>query len=156
MWRLATSADANDIIEMSRALYEEDPAAEPVPDEHTQRTIDALERDPVRGKAVILEVNGVGSGYAFLISFWSNELGGEVIVIDELYVKPAYRRQGYGRALIEQLPTSNQLWVGRAVALELEVTPQNSRAATLYTALGFKPIKNSRLRLLVKEAGGAP
>ena len=148
MWRLAAPSEDNDIIAMSRDLYSEDPAPLPVPEQNTRETLSVLRRNPARGRAVVLELNQTVAGYALLISFWSNELGGEVIIIDELYIKPSCRKQGYGRALLFELARERTLWPGQAVALELEVTPQNARAASLYTSVGFEPVKNSRLRYL--------
>jgi len=48
-------------------------------------------------------ISGRTVGYALLISFWSNELGGEVCNIDELSVASEYRGRGLATALIEQL-----------------------------------------------------
>jgi hypothetical protein len=42
---------------------------------------------------VVCDVERRTVGYALLISFWSNELGGEVCNIDELFVAPVYRRR---------------------------------------------------------------
>src|SRR5690606_34675934 len=111
-------------------LYAEDPAPMPVPERHTRRTLSVLRTDPVRGRAVVLEIGKVIGGYALLISFWSNELGGEVMVVDELYVRPGFRDQGHGRALLEGLVEGSGLWPRPVVAVELEVTPQNTRAAS--------------------------
>src|SRR3569833_2227700 len=98
MWRPAAMAEENEIVSMSRELFVEDPAPMPVPERHTRDTLARLRADPVRGMVIVLQVDDALAGYAFLISFWSNELGGEVIVIDELYIGPAYRRRGFGTA----------------------------------------------------------
>jgi GNAT superfamily N-acetyltransferase len=148
MWRTAAHLDDPDIVEMSRHLYAEDPSPAPVPESHTLETLSILRAEPVRGRAVVLQVNDLIVGYALLISFWSNELGGEVLVIDELYVRPPYRNRGHGRALFAILARENQLWPRQPAALEIEVTPRNERAAALYLNLGFKAIKNSRMRLV--------
>ena len=148
MWRPATSVDDKEIVEMSRQLYAEDPAPMPVPEQHTRATLAIFRAEPARGRAVVLQVDDALAGYAFLASFWSNELGGEVVVIDELYVRPVFRGQGHGRALLTRLMRENSLWPRDAVALELEVTPQNTRAGSLYASLGFKEVKNARLRFL--------
>jgi len=147
MWRAATVSDEGRIVEMCRALYAEDPSPMVVSEEQTRNTLSILLGEPSRGRAVVLEADRTVAGYALLISFWSNELGGEIIVIDELYVTPAFRNQGYARQLLRFLAGQNSLWPGRAVALELEVTPQNTRAAAIYTGLGFQPVKNQRMRL---------
>ena len=147
MWRVSSQKDDADIIEMSLSLYTEDPPPMPVPEQHTQQTLSILRAEPARGRAVVLDLNETIAGYALLIGFWSNELGGEIIIIDELYVRPSYRNQGHGRRLIQTLVKECILWPGHPVALELEVTPGNQRAAALYAELGFKPAKNARMRL---------
>src|SRR5215510_16497191 len=100
MWRAWKEKDDKDIVEMCLALYAEDPAPSPVPEQHTRETLSILRAEPARGRALVLEVKEIVAGYALLISFWSNELGGEIIVIDELYVRPSHRSQGYARELI--------------------------------------------------------
>src|SRR5437016_4012748 len=95
MWRPATSADDDEIIRMALALYEEDPSPDPVPAEQTRRTLAVLQSEPARGRVVVLEIAGALAGYAFLIAYWSNELGGEVAVIDELFVDREHRGMGH-------------------------------------------------------------
>jgi GNAT superfamily N-acetyltransferase len=96
----------------------------------------ALRRDPWRGRTVVLELQGQLSGYALLISFWSNELGGEVCEVDELFVVPEHRNQGHGTALFRAI-LSRELWPAPIVALALGVTPHNLHAKRLYERLGF-------------------
>jgi ribosomal protein S18 acetylase RimI-like enzyme len=72
-----------------------------------------------------------------LVSCWSNELGGEVCVLDELYVEPAQRGQGYATRLIDDLAAGALPWATNAVALALEVTPDNDHARRWYERLDF-------------------
>jgi GNAT superfamily N-acetyltransferase len=145
MWRNATPADDDAIVTSSLALYVEDPSPEqPQPDDRgVRRTLAALRAEPLRGRAVVLDVGGDVCGHAFLIAFWSNELGGDVCTIDELYVAPRVRGSGHATALLEDL-ARGRLYPA-AVALQLEVTPQNARAMALYRRLGFAG-KNVGLR----------
>ncbi len=140
MWRTAKLQDDSEILEMCEALYREDPSTHTVSRAQTQLTLRTLREHPPRGRAVVFENAQSIEGYALLISFWSNELGGDVTVIDEIYVRLKSRGQGLATQLIKSLLTSD------AVALELEVTPANSRARAFYETLGFKPIKNARMR----------
>jgi GNAT superfamily N-acetyltransferase len=151
MWRVAKRADDRDISEMCLGLYAEDPSPLAVSEQNIRDTLSTLRAEPVRGRAVVLEVDGAIGGYAILISFWSNELGGEVIVVDELYVRPSYRNRGHARELLGSLARDNPLWPGGAVALDLEVTPQNERAAAFYLRVGFTATKNARMRLMVQR-----
>ena len=137
MWRPARAEDDEDVIRLGLALYAEDPAPEAVGADSFARTLGTLRAEPARGRALALEVDGRISGYALLVSFWSNELGGEVCDIDELYVAPAVRGRGWGSRLLDELAAGSPLWPAGAVALALEVTPTNGRARALYERLGF-------------------
>ena len=94
---------------------------------------------------MLAEVDGVVVGYALLVSFWSNEYGGEICAIDELYVKPSHRSRGVSTSLFDEVIGDRMLWPGHPVALELEVTPDNDRARALYERLGFRA-RNTTLR----------
>lgn len=133
---------------MSLALYAADSGR--VSAAQVRTTLGTFRTEPLRGRAIVLEADGECAGYAFLVSFWSNELGGEICTIDELYVAPPWRGRGYGTRLIESLRTGTDVWPRRPVALELEVSPENPRALALYDRLGFRPKWNSTLRLFVR------
>jgi GNAT superfamily N-acetyltransferase len=146
MWRDAIASDDDAIVALVRALYDEDPSPVPVPDSHARATLARLRAEPTRGRAVVLELDGKLRGYAFLISFWSNELGGEVCEIDELYVAGDARGQGHSTRLLDGLATRTLPWFRDAVAFALEVTADNARARRLYERLGFKAHNQSFVR----------
>jgi ribosomal protein S18 acetylase RimI-like enzyme len=148
MWRISEPSDDDAIVRMCLALNSEDPGPRPVPAEHMQWTLLALREVPLRGRAIVLDVEGQTCGYALLISCWSNELGGEVCVIDELYVGPEHRGHGHATRLIEELAGKREPRASQAVALTLEVTPDNVRARRLYERLGFRA-RNLAMRLLI-------
>src|SRR5689334_20374751 len=126
MWRRASEADDASIVALCVALMTEDPAAEPVPPAHTERTLRTFRAEPWRGCAVVLELHGMVAGYALLASFWSNELGGEICTVDELYVVPSHRGHGHATSLLQALAAPEQtLWPRRPTLLGLEVTPDN-------------------------------
>src|SRR5712692_9312679 len=147
MWRLATASDDEAIVAMCVALNAEDPGPNPVQSQHVRRTLAKLREEPNRGRAVVCDFEGRTVGYALLISFWSNELGGEVCNIDELFVAPPYRGRGLATALFGSLAEGNpSLWPTKPAALALEVSLQNERARALYERLGFQG-KNLAMRL---------
>jgi GNAT superfamily N-acetyltransferase len=137
MWRRAEPAEDERIVALGLALSAEDEGQDPVPAEHIRRTLRALREAPQRGCAIVLDVGGPASGYALLIPFWSNELGGEVCAIDELYVAREWRGRGYARALIDGLAAGTLPGAEHAVALTVEVTPGNDHARRLYERSGF-------------------
>jgi GNAT superfamily N-acetyltransferase len=137
MWRTATESDDDAIVAMCLALYEEDPAPAKVESAQVRRTLAALRREPVRGRALVLDIAGCACGYALLVSFWSNEVGGELCTVDELFVAPEHRGRGHGSRLLQDLAGAGHPFSAGAVAVALEVTDKNRRAQTLYQRLGF-------------------
>lgn len=147
IWRECEAKDHDDVARFVLAFYAEDPAPTPVTSEMAHATLRRFSVEPLRGRAVVLEASARKVGYALLCSFWSNELGGEVCIVDELYVAPAARGRGAATALITGLTRRELPWFQDAVAVELEVTPGNMRARALYERLGFAPYKNALMRV---------
>ena len=145
-WRRVGVDDDDAIVAMSLALYAEDPSPAHVSAAQVRATIERFRREPGRGLAAVLDIDGVRAGYALLVSYWSNELGGEVCIIDELYVAPAWRSRGYATRLIDAVVRGAAPWQGRPVALELEVSPKNAAASRLYERLGFRAKRNTTMR----------
>jgi RimJ/RimL family protein N-acetyltransferase len=123
------------VAQMMKALYDEDPEDHPLAEEHINRTFDQLSAHPDYGKILVFESGKQIIGYAVLINFWSNEYGGIVLSIDELYIVPEFRSQGIATHFIQFLHDTR---FNNAIALELEVIPYNTRALKLYEKLGFE------------------
>jgi GNAT superfamily N-acetyltransferase len=143
MWRNGVRSDDELIVALCVALNQEDPGPLPVAEEQIRRTLNELRSNPIRGRALVLDVDGVVQGYALLISFWSNELGGEVCTVDELFVAPEVRGRGYATWLLDNL---SELWGRPSVASALETSPTNERAAALYRNLGFEGSNTAMVR----------
>jgi ribosomal protein S18 acetylase RimI-like enzyme len=130
-----------DVLAMMHGLYSEDKGESPVDESRFPLTIDFFLANPHRGRIVLFEEGGVLRGYALLVPYWSNEFGGPLVVVDELFVTPQARNRGiarnFFRFLGEQRPFD-------AVALALEVNPGNTGALRLYQSLGFS-CRNSSL-----------
>src|SRR5215469_17045565 len=139
VWRTARAEDDDSIAEMFLDLYDEDPGPSPVSPGNIRFTLAALRHDPGRGRAVVLDIDGKVSGYALLIAFWSNELGGEICEVDELFVVPQLRNQGHGSALFRAI-ARRDLWPCAVVAIALGVTRNNAMARRLYERLGFAEV----------------
>ncbi len=152
-WRDAKPIDDEGIVDLCLALYREDPGERPVDAGSIRRTLAAFRERPARGRVLALEVDRRLCGYVFLVPYWSNELGGELCCIDEIYVSPGVRGQGYARGLIEGLVREAAAPTSAVVALALEVTPGNERARAFYERLGFRGRNRSLRRFL---SGPAP
>jgi GNAT superfamily N-acetyltransferase len=73
-------------------------------------------------------------GYALITSYWCNEDGGNVIILDELYINPELRHKGYGRQFMDWIEAEFR---DRAVSITLEVLTTNTAAKQLYAKLGY-------------------
>lgn len=105
MWREAQPEDDDVVATLCLMLNHEDPGPAVVTDQQVRRTLDELRSNPIRGKALVLDISGRLVGYALLISFWSNELGGEVCTVDEIFVAPEERGHGHATALLQSSTT---------------------------------------------------
>ena len=137
MWRAAEGRDDAAVTVLGLALHAEDPSPTPAAAESFARTFAAFRAAPWRGRVLVLELDGAVTGYALLVPYWSNELGGEVCSIDELYVASGARSQGWGTRLLEALAGGSDLGFDGVVALALAVSPENTRGRALYERLGF-------------------
>jgi GNAT superfamily N-acetyltransferase len=147
MWRPASESDDDVLVEMCRGLYREDPAPFAGDAGPMRETLATLRREPWRGRAVVLEVGRQVVGYALLIAYWSNEFGGEVCAVDELYVTREFRGRGHGAALFQAIERGD-VWPAPVVALALGTTPGNARARRLYERLGFVAVGVSMVKKL--------
>lgn len=138
MWRKSRTKDDSAIVELCLALDAEDPGPVPVSAANMRRTLRALRAKPLRGRVLVLELGHEVCGYALVTSVWSNELGGLIDVIDELYVGPERRGQQHATRLIRAMARRSGPLASKAVALTLEVRQDNRRARRLYRRLGFR------------------
>ena len=134
--------DLAEVKQMIFQLYAEDPEGEPITSEKINNTIRELSAHPEKGRLVVFRTASEVAGYAIVVYFWSNELGGDVLHIDELFVKESWRNRGIASRFIAAIPSIEQ---GTVKALQLEVTPSNQQALSYYKRLGFKSSKNSHL-----------
>ena len=143
-WRPADPGDFHVIVEMSLALSSEDPGLGTVSAAQVAETLAVFQREPWRGLAVVLEVAPGGiQGYGLLVPFYSNEVGGTVCEVDELFVAPASRGRGLASALFSAIDEGR---FGPFAAIALGVTPANNRAKRLYERLGFRVAGTTLLR----------
>lgn len=117
---------------MSRMFYASGAALRQIDDEKRVKFwSEILKNNAVKG--YILEYGNSVAGYALTVSYPSQEFGGEVLWIDELFVKPEYRGKKLGGEFLDFAANS-----AKKVLLRLEVEQDNQRAIALYKAKGFE------------------
>ncbi len=137
--------DHEELAAMIEGLYREDPVLDLVMTrQKIEATIGELSKRPSKGRIFTFWTRRENSlvGYAIVIFFWSNTMGGDIAIVDELFVKPGWRSRGFSTSFFKYLSTEARSEEGRPFkALQLEVTPANEKAYQLYLRLGFKPAK---------------
>ena len=98
--------------------------------ETTFRT--ALEGSPYM-RGLILTEEEMIIGYLLLSFTYSNEVGGMVVWVEELFLKETYRNKGYGKQVFSWLKETYK----NAKRFRLEVTSENEGAKRLYQKIGF-------------------
>jgi GNAT superfamily N-acetyltransferase len=135
--RPATSADVATILRFIRELaeYEREPNAV-VATEAMLR--EALFGEEPAARAVLAWEEGVALGYALYFFNFSTWLGRRGLYLEELYVTPAARGGGIGRALLAHLAQlAQQRGCGR---MEWIVLDWNTPAIEFYRSLGAEPL----------------
>ena len=148
IFRKFDESDYRELEKMIRALYTEDDYGQPMSSDKIARTVAELQKHPEKGTIFIFENKHGIVGYAITVFFWSNEFGGNIAEIDELYVKPELRNKGIGTRFLDYSAHSH---AENVVGLQLEVTPSNERALGYYTRYGFKESKNKQLYLGIDQ-----
>jgi len=141
-YRQFKSSERKIVTQLIKDFYKETPSIRGVDDKKIKKTFLALAANPGKGKILVIEKGKIIIGYALLVNFWSNEWGGNVLFLDEIYLKPEARRQGIGRNFINYLIEKKY---NHSTAIQLEVARANKRARALYIDIGFKPYENEYL-----------
>lgn len=129
----ASVADEDEILAMAEFFHLEDghPLAK------TSR--DAIRRLLIGsefGRIHFIEASGVRIGYFALCFTLSIEFGGEVVILDDLFIKQEFRSRGVGTRVLAQVEDF-ALELG-GIQIFLEVEKENERAFTLYKKNGFE------------------
>ncbi len=121
-------------LEMAKDFYSTDAVIHPVDEENFSITFDEMMNSDRYAVGYIFELDGQTAGYALLAKTFSQEAGGTVIWIEELYVKEAFRSRGLGSEFFRFLEDT---YGGKVKRYRLEVEKENEGAVRLYKRQGF-------------------
>ncbi len=135
MFRKINLSDREKYIEMAKDFYSSPAVLHNIPAAFFERTFDEMMRSEDYAVGFIIEAEEKTAGYALLAKTFSQEAGGIVVWIEELYVLPEFRGKGFGSAFIEFV--KNEIPAAR---YRLETEPENERAKALYRKHGFEKL----------------
>ncbi len=139
--RVATRDDVPLILSLIRELaeYERDPKAVVATEEMLRRNLfgEGYGRGAT-AECVIGEVDGEPQGFALFFHNFSTWMGRPGLYLEDLFVRPAARRHGLGRALLRHLA---RIALERGCArMEWAVLDWNEPAMAFYRSLGATPM----------------
>ncbi|PVV83309.1 GNAT family N-acetyltransferase [Dehalogenimonas alkenigignens] len=136
--RQATAADEPVIVSLIEALAEYE-ALEPPTDAARARLAAELASPRPRFEAFIAECGGEPAGFALVFETYSSFLAKPKLYLEDIFVLPAFRRHGVGKALFEHLAATARRR-GCAV-MEWTALDWNSPAHKFYGKMGGRHLK---------------
>lgn len=141
-------ADIPDVVRMMVDFYAID--GYPIDPAHSTNLWMHFLENPDLGRSWTISYNGLTAGYVVLTFIFSFEYGGTIAIVDELYIKDAFRGHGIGKAAIsfvQQAASEMELRM-----LYLEVEPHNEIAIRLYQNAGFETHKRFMMRFSINTS----
>ncbi|MGI6069194.1 MAG: GNAT family N-acetyltransferase [Blautia sp.] len=114
--------------------------------EHMENTFALCMEENPYARLLLVEDGEEILGFCMLSFTWSNEVGGLVVLLEELYFKEEARGKGYGKQVMS--------WVEKeypkARRFRLEATKSNQGAIGLYEKMGYQELPYYQM---VKDKG---
>ncbi len=134
MLREVTEKDRDIFIKFCSDFYNSDAVLHPIPHSHHEATFDEMMRSDTYLKGYIVTDGGRDAGYLLLSKSFSQEAGGIVIWVEEIYIEEGSRNHGLGGEIfdfIEKIPHAR---------IRLEVERDNLAALRFYKRKGFREL----------------
>jgi diamine N-acetyltransferase len=147
--RPATKDDAALLAAMIRELAEF---------ERLEHEVSMTEQDLLRDgfgphpkfRAVIAQWNGEPVGYAVFFDFFSSFQGRAGLFLDDLFVRPAFRKHGIGKALLAHV--AGIAWREQYFCMRWEVLDWNTPAIDFYKNIGASFLEEWKPAILIGDA----
>ena len=101
-------------------------------------------------RALIAESDGQPAGYALFFEFYSSFQGHAGLFLEDIFVRPQYRRHGIGSELLAQV--ARIAWEEDYFCLRWEVLDWNSTAIEFYSKLGAEFLDEWKAVCLIGDA----
>lgn len=124
-------------LTLTRSFYDSEAVLHPVPEENFCFTFDAIVGGSPYMRGVLIFSGDEPAGYGLMSLTQSNESGGLVVWLEELFILPDYRGKKLAREFFDFIDAEYE---GKASRFRLEVSPDNIALAKLYERLGFKKL----------------
>ncbi len=137
-FRFAGPQDAALILQFIRELADYEKMLDQV--EATEELLTEWIFEKKKAEVIFVLEDGKEAGFALFFHNFSTFLGRAGIYLEDLYVRPEYRKKGYGKALIKELARiAKERGCGR---LEWWCLDWNKPSIDFYLSLGAEPMKD--------------
>ncbi len=141
MIRDVKQTDKEIFLKMMKEFYSSPAVDHEVNPQNFETTFEAAMNKSPFMRALILEVEGEAAGFGLLSFTYSNEAGGMVVLIEELYINEAHRSQGLGKKYFEFVEKEYP----SAKRFRLEVMQDNRKAIDLYKRIGYDILEYTQM-----------
>ncbi len=145
--RKVTAADEEIYMALAEEFYRSPAVLHPIPASSIRAAFAEICRSDEYLEAFLIVSDGETVGYTQLAKTFSQEAGGRVLWIEELYLRPSWHGRDLGTEVLRWIERE---YTPRFKRLRLEAEPANARAMSLYSKLGYKKLDYVQM---IKEYG---
>ena len=127
--------DFEEVLGMMRVFYASPAVLHKASDEILRQDIEDCLGDMPFIEGYVFEEEGEIAGYAMVAKGYTREYGGVCVWVEDLYMKPEFRRRGLGSQFFAFL---EEEYKGKAVRFKLEVEEENEAAIEAYQKNGYR------------------
>lgn len=139
----AAISDIPELSQMMKDFYAID--FYPFDEQKTKDNFQKFINNENYGNCFKIVFEGEIAGYIILAKYFSFEFGGEILFLDELFVKPEFQGKSLGKKALEFVKAYSVENQFKVVLLEIE--NHNEKAKKLYGNYGFENHKRSLMIL---------
>jgi len=129
--------DKEIFMAMAKDFYSSKAVAHNIDVKIIETTFSTAINHPHLLRAFIIEDDDIPVGFALTSFYYATEVGGIVVLLEDLYLDETCRGKGYGSKFIEFMEKEYP----EAKRFRLEVAEENTRAIGLYKKLGYEVLE---------------
>ena len=137
MIRELRKEDKEIFISMVKDFYDSEAVLHTIPTENILNTFKEVVSCSPYAKAYMIEEQEEAAGYGLISLTYSNEVGGLVVWIEELYIRHKFRGLGLGSSFLEFIERE---FSDKAKRFRLEISKANESVQRVYSRQGYTPL----------------
>ena len=124
-------------LAMAKDFYSSKAVAHDIDIKIIETTFSTAINEPHLIRAFMIEDDDVPVGFALISFYYATEVGGIVVLLEDLYLEETCRGKGFGSEFIKFMEKEYP----EAKRFHLEVAEENTRAIDLYKKLGYQVLE---------------